>query len=199
MTWVKLCGMTRRADVEAAAELGADAVGFNVAAESPRRVSPEQAAELGRDLAVERFLVSVDLEPQDLVAAARRAEVTGVQPHGRHASAAAEAAFSVGLRVLYPVRVADQLDLSRVPGWAVPILDTAVPGRHGGTGRSFDWTLAAGCGRDVVIAGGLTPENLSDAMAAAEPWGVDTASGIEVSPGVKDPAKMRRFLEATRW
>jgi len=199
VTWVKLCGMTRRADVEAAVELGVNAVGFVVASESPRRVSPKQAAKLGAGLAVERFLVSVDLEPQDLVAAAREAGVTGVQPHGRHAAEAAEAAFSVGLRVLLPVQVVDLVDLAGIPSWAIPILDTAVPGRHGGTGRSFDWALAAACDRDVVIAGGLTSENVADAISVAGPWGVDTATGVETSPGVKDRAKMRRFVEATRW
>ncbi len=199
MTWVKLCGMTRRRDVEAAAELGVDAVGFVIAAESPRRVSPAEAAELGSGVAVERFLVSVDLEPEGLLASAREAGVTGVQPHGRHAVEAAEAAFSVGLRVLFPVRVGRRLHLTQVPDWAVPILDTAVPGRHGGSGRSFDWTLTAGCGRHVVIAGGLTPENVAGALAAAKPWGVDVASGIETAPGVKDHAKMEQFVEATRW
>jgi phosphoribosylanthranilate isomerase len=78
------------------------------------------------------------------------------------------------------------------------LLDTAVPGLHGGTGRTFDWPLAAGLGREVVNAGGLDPGNVAEAVRAARPWGVDVSSGIVSAPGVKDHEEMRRFVEALR-
>jgi phosphoribosylanthranilate isomerase len=199
MTWVKLCGMTRAQDVVAAVEAGADAVGFVLAPESLRRVSVEQAAGLGAGVGIARYLVTVDLPPEELLEAAAAAAVDGVQPHGEYRDEAAVAALDAGLAVLYPVAVSGPVDLAGIPEAAVPILDTRVPGSHGGTGRSFDWTVASGAGRPLVLAGGLTPENVREARAAAEPWGVDVSTGIESSPGIKDREKMRRFVEAARW
>lgn len=198
MTWVKLCGMTRRADVEAAVRLGANAVGFVIDPASPRAVTIDEAARLGDGATVERYLVSVDLEPERLLAAAEAAGVDGVQPHGSHRVAAAEAALAAGYRVLFPVRVTGPVDLSGVPAGAMPLLDAGVPGRHGGTGRAFDWGLAAGIGDDFVLAGGLRPDTVGGAIATLEPWGVDVASGIELRPGEKDPGLMERFMEAVR-
>jgi phosphoribosylanthranilate isomerase len=198
MTWVKLCGMTRRADIELAASLGADAVGFIAYAGSPRAVSPEAAAELGRGLEVLRYLVTVDLGAEDLLVAARTAGVDGVQPHGEHKAEAAQAALEGGYRVLFPVPVREGVELDGVPAGAVPILDTATADLHGGTGRSFDWALAAEVVHDYVLAGGLTPETVADAVARLDPWGVDVASGIEAVPGEKDAGMMERFMENVR-
>ena len=198
MTWVKLCGMTRRDDVAAAARLGADAVGFVIYEGSPRRVSLDDVSGLGTGFTLERYLVTVDEAPVRLVAAARRAGVTGVQPHGRHARAAAEAALAEGLTVLFPVGVGDgPVDLGDVPAGCMPILDTR-SAHHGGTGRRFDWSLAGNLGRPWVLAGGLTPGTVGDAVRLLQPWGVDVASGIEASPGVKDQDLMRGFIEAVR-
>lgn len=198
MTWVKFCGMTRRRDVETAVRLGVDAVGFVVDPRSPRSVEASTAARLGEGIGVLRFLVSVDLTPEDLLAAAHRAGVEGVQPHGAHSTEAAVAALASGYRVLFPVRVSGSVDVSEVPDGAVPILDAAVPGRHGGTGRVFDWALAADLDDDYVLAGGLRPETVGVALSMLSPWGVDVASGIEKSPGRKDPVLMERFMEAVR-
>ena len=198
MTWVKLCGMTRRADVEAAAALGADAVGFVVYEGSSRRIDLDTAAALGRGLAVERYLVTVDAAPDRLLADAERAAVTGVQPHGEHAVEAAGAARRAGLTVLFPVPVrGEAVDLAGVPDHSIPILDTHDAG-HGGTGRPFDWSLARDLPRPWVLAGGLRPGTVAEAVRLLEPWGVDVASGIEAAPGVKDSDLMRAFLEAVR-
>lgn len=198
MTWVKLCGMTRREDVERAEQVGADAVGFVVYEGSARRVAPDDVARLGTGIGVERYLVTVDEDPSRLVAMAGRAEVTGVQPHGRHAHAAAEAALAAGLGVLFPVPVGvEAVDLSGVPTGCIPLLDRMSP-RHGGTGRSFDWRLADDLHRPWVLAGGLTPGTVGAAVARLAPWGVDVASGVEVAPGVKDHELMREFVEAAR-
>lgn len=199
MTWVKLCGLRTRADVEAAEAAGADAVGFVVVSGSLRSVSPGEARRAGEGAAVERFVLTVGLSPDEVLEAAAAAGATGVQPYGEHAGEAAGAALAAGLRVLFPIRVSGRPpDLSVVPEGAVPLLDTAVPGVYGGTGRSFDWSLAAGIGREVVIAGGLHPGNVAEAVRVARPWGVDVSSGIESAPGVKDHEEMRRFVEALR-
>jgi phosphoribosylanthranilate isomerase len=198
MTWIKMCGMTRRLDVEHAVEAGTDAVGFVAAPGSPRRVPIESVAALCVDIPIDSYLVTVDLGPAEVVAAAEISGVSGVQPHGEHAEASAEAALAAGMKVLFPVRVASSVDLSTVPSGATPLLDTAVAGRHGGTGQSFDWNLANDAGRDIVIAGGLNPTNVAMAVETARPWGVDVASGIESIPGEKDAEAMRRFVEALR-
>jgi phosphoribosylanthranilate isomerase len=198
VTWVKLCGLRTAADVAAAVEAGADAVGFVAAVESPRRVTPAEAAALGTGIPLLRFLVTVDLGPDELLAAAAESGVDGVQPHGSQADAAAAAALDVGLRVLFPVPVVDEIDLGGVPEGATPLLDAAVSGRHGGTGRAFPWHLAGGLARPVVLAGGLSSDTVAEAIRIAKPWGVDVSSGIESSPGVKDHDEMRRFVEAVR-
>lgn len=198
MTWIKLCGLRTREDVAAAVEAGADAVGFVISPRSPRFVAVGSIATFTEGVTLDRYIVSVDLEPADLLAAAEAAGVTGVQPHGRHAGAAAGAALHMGYEVLFPVPVADAVDLDAVAEGARPLLDTAVPGEYGGTGRTFDWALAAGLDREVVLAGGLTPENVGRAIAVAAPWGIDVSSGIERAPGEKDHDLMRRFVEAVR-
>jgi phosphoribosylanthranilate isomerase len=198
MTWVKLCGMRTRADVEAAEAAGADAVGFVVVSGSPRSISPDEARRAGEGTAVDRFVLTVGLETEEVLEVAAAAGATGVQLYGEHAGEAARVALGSGLRVLFPIRVSGPPDLSAVPEGAVPLLDTAVPGVYGGTGRSFDWSLAAGIGREVVIAGGLHSGNVAEAVRVARPWGVDVSSGIESAPGVKDHEEMRRFVEALR-
>lgn len=199
MTWVKLCGLTRRADVEAAVAAGADALGFVVAPESARRVTLDEVAGLGAGIGVTRILVTVDLDAPRLLAAAETAGVDGVQPHGRFRSEAAAAALAEGYRVLFPVRVDTAVSLSGMPDGAMPILDAAVPGRHGGTGTMFDWAAAEGLEADYVLAGGLDPGNVAEAIRRLRPWGVDVSSGVEARPGVKDHDLMRRFVEAVRW
>lgn len=198
MTWVKLCGLTRRSDVEAAVAAGADAVGFVVAPESARRVTVEEAAALGAGIDVTRVLVTVDLDAGALLEAAALAGVDAVQPHGRFRAEAAAAAVADGYWVLFPVRVDATVSLTGMPEGATPILDAAIPGRHGGTGTMFDWTAAEGLGVDFVLAGGLDPGNVAAAVRRLQPWGVDVSTGIEARPGVKDHELMKRFVEAVR-
>lgn len=200
MTWVKICGLTVRQDVDVAVDAGADAVGVLVDADSPRAVEPSVAAELVAGVRVATVLVTVDMPADRLVRLADRLGFTGIQPHGRDASEAAASGVAAGLLVLFPVPVGSRRpDLSAVPESAVPLLDTADDHRHGGTGRSFDWALAADPGRRIVLAGGLTPETVAAAVAVARPWGVDVATGVERTPGVKDHDAVRSFvLEAKR-
>jgi phosphoribosylanthranilate isomerase len=195
VTWVKLCGLTREADVAAAAEAGADAIGLVTAPGSPRAVTVERAAELAAAGDLPAFLVTVGLAAPDAVAAAEAAGVAGLQPHGPGRFEAAEAALAAGLAVLFPVLAGPSSDLGAVPDGAMPILDSPRPG----TGTVIDWAAAAHLEGRFVLAGGLTPDTVGDAVAAVRPWGVDVSSGIESAPGVKDHAMMRRFVEAARW
>jgi len=198
MTWVKLCGMRRREDVLAAVDAGADAVGFVSFEGSKRHVPLGEIGALAEGVAIERYLVTVDLPADTVVGAALDAGLSGVQPHGEHAVAVAVAASEAGLSVLFPVAVNGSVDLSAVPERVMPILDSGGTGVHGGSGIPFDWSLAAGVRRDVVIAGGLTPGSVAEAVALAGPWGVDVSSGVESAPGEKDPSLMVRFVEALR-
>ncbi|MGH8935033.1 MAG: phosphoribosylanthranilate isomerase [Acidimicrobiia bacterium] len=199
MTWVKVCGLTRREDVEAAVEAGADAVGFVLAPGTPRRVDVEQARRLGRDLPVVRVVVTVDLPPDEVLLQVKEAGAEGVQLHGRHASEAAAAAVGAGYLVLRPVRVRDRVDLSEIPEGQIPLLDAYRPELHGGTGQRFDWGLIdPGLERRYVLAGGLGPDSVRAAVARLHPWGVDATSRLEVSPGVKDPAKVAAFVREAK-
>jgi phosphoribosylanthranilate isomerase len=192
VTWVKFCGMRSVADVAAAAAAGADAVGFVTAAGSVRQVSVAEAEALGAGVALERYLVTQDEQPDDLIKAAQEAAVTGVQPHGRFRLAAAEAALKAGLQVLYPVSADDPGH--EVPEGSVPIIDGAVPG----SGTLVDLSLASKVAAPFVIAGGLTPTNVGDICARLAPYGVDVSSGIEIERGMKDPELMIAFMRALR-
>ena len=198
MIWVKTCGLRTEADVAAAVDAGADAVGFVLAPDSPRRVTAARAQELARGLPVLSVIVTVDLTPAGLLAAVASTGARGVQPHGKHRKEAAGAAEREGLFVLYPLAVRGLVDLSEVPDGQTPLLDSFRPGMHGGTGESFDWDVLRGLERHYVLAGGLGPDNVAAAVQSAAPWGVDASSGLESSPGVKDPVLIRDFVEIAR-
>jgi phosphoribosylanthranilate isomerase len=197
VTWVKVCGVTDRSLAEVAAEAGADAIGL-VLAVSPRTVTVEMAIQIGRDIPLAKILVTVDMTPHELIETVERTGADGVQPYGREAPAAAEEAQRAGLQVLRPVRVNGAVDLGTVPFGQIPLLDAAVDGGHGGSGRSFDWDVIGDQHRDFVLAGGLDPDNVGDAVARVRPFGVDASSGLESAPGVKDPELIRRFVERAK-
>ncbi len=191
MTWVKVCGLSRPAEVEAAVAAGADAVGFVFYDPSPRAVSPSVARALGADAGALTVAVTVDLDADSLLHLADLAGVGAVQPHGKHADRAAAAAVEAGLSVLRPLAVTGPVDLSGIPGDELPLLDSD---SIGGTGHAFDWAWIEGLERRFVLAGGLGPDNVEAAIARVEPWGVDASSGLESAPGVKDLAKVRAFV-----
>jgi phosphoribosylanthranilate isomerase len=201
MTHVKICGLTRPGDVELACVLGADYLGFNFAAESPRRVALESARQLARAArpGVLRVGVFVDESAEEVRDAIAAARLDLVQIHR---PLSAEDLDRSPLPVIAVVRV------SRNGTEAAPaellsrcrsvLCDTAMPGRTGGTGSVFDWGLLAGRAWPVplILAGGLDAENVGEAIARVHPAAVDVASGVESSPGVKDEKKMRLFFEA---
>jgi phosphoribosylanthranilate isomerase len=197
VTWVKVCGVTDRKIAEVAADAGADAIGL-VLAVSPRMVTVDLARQIGRGIPVVKVLVTVDMPPDELIVAVEQTASDGVQPHGRHAADSAGAAQRAGLLVLRPVSVNGVVDLGFVPAGQLPLLDAAVDGSHGGSGRAFDWNLVGDQQRDFVLAGGLDPENVANAVARVRPFGVDASSGLESAPGVKDAVLVRRFVERAK-
>lgn len=208
--WVKICGITTVADALAAADAGADAVGFVFAA-SPRRVSLDQAADISRELpgSVERVGVFLDARFDEVARAVERARLDVVQLHGRVDVALTAPLRTLGCRVVRALRMRGEKDVAAAVSddADVLLLDAYAPGQAGGTGRTFDWRLAAavadglrGRGRRVpiVVAGGLTPDNVAQAIRAARPAGVDVSSGVELAPGRKCPEKMRHFVRKVR-
>ena len=192
MTWVKVCGLTRPADVAAAVDGGADAVGFVNIEASPRYVTSSEIRDLARGVPVTTVLLSIDSTPDRLLELVEETGVSGVQVYGLHAVEAAEAAIAAGLFVLSPVHAAPDLDLASLPGR--PLLDTPSSTKLGGTGKTFDWSVAAGLAGDFVLAGGLGPANVAEAIRAVHPWGVDASSGLELSPGVKGEGMVADFI-----
>lgn len=198
MTWVKVCGLSTANDVRVAADAGADAIGL-VLGPSPRRVDLPTARRLASLSSITTVLVTVDVTPSQLLALVAATGAQGVQPHGLHRVEAAAAACSAGLLVLHPVSVAERSpEIGTVPAGHIPLLDTHHLEHLGGTGRSFDWSLIPTGDRPFVLAGGLTPDNITEAVASIRPWGVDASSGLESAPGVKDPARVRSYVEGAK-
>ena len=191
-----MCGITRADDIAAAEEAGADAIGLVLVAESPRALSVDQAADLAAMITTQSVLLTKDLHPADLVAAALAVGVDAVQPYGAHASQAAEAAAAVGLFVLRPVGF--DSDMSAIPENHVPLFDNHNGYQLGGTGQPFDHGLLPVTGRRFVLAGGLGPDNVGQAIRDTQAWGVDASTRLEVRPGVKDPDLVSRFVREAK-
>lgn len=192
MTWVKVCGLTAEDDVAAAIAAGADAVGFVNVAASPRFVDTDRAAGLSRDIPIHSVLLTLDLTPDAALRVLEQTGVSGIQPYGAEAGDTARAASAVGYLVLYPQRAEKGTQLSGTPG--IPLLDTPSATKLGGTGQVFDWSLLSGVSARFVLAGGLGPHNVGDAIASLHPWGVDASSGLEQSPGRKDHGMVADFI-----
>ena len=197
---VKICGVTRYADARLALDLGAWALGLNFYARSPRFIAPDAAAALLKRLPKETlsFAVVVDEPRESLQQLVDHVGVRCVQLHGDEPPELARA-----LRaeiVVKAFRVGPSFELSRLGLYPGPwtLLDASVPGQPGGTGRTFDWSIARKAAEtaSIILAGGITPSNVAVALAAAAPAAIDVASGIESSPGIKDPDKLRALFRA---
>jgi phosphoribosylanthranilate isomerase len=202
-TRIKFCGMTRAGDVRLASELGVDAIGFIFAQGSPRRIRPEEARQMRNALAplVDAVALFRDNTAEEVRETVRQVRPTLLQFHGSE-----EDAFCRGFGLpwikaipmgLGEVQSATALQV-RYPGAAGFLFDSHGES-DGGSGRSFDWSvLPHALTKPMMLAGGLTPDNIFDAILATVPWGVDVASGIETAPGIKDGDRMRRFVEEVR-
>jgi len=205
MTRVKICGITNLEDAEEAVRLGAWAIGLNHHPESPRYCPPEAAARIGAALKRRCEVAGVFVNPRldEVARAADEEGLTMLQLHGDEGPAfCAEAARRTGCKVIKALRVRSAADVraAQAYGTAFHMLDAHRPGTPGGTGESFDWELAADRRSDVplILAGGLTPENVSEAIGVARPYAVDVASGVEAESGRKDPALLAAFFESAR-
>lgn len=216
--WVKICGNTRLEDCLLAAQLGANAVGFVFAA-GKRTVQAAQVAAITAKLpkTLERWGVFTVRDEGTLVATAREAGLTGIQLHGALdlgllARLHARGEFRVMQMVPWFTDVtakaqqaafAAECDaVDETASVDAVLIDSRTRNASGGTGVAFDWQAARGTLQtlqsNVVVAGGLTPENVADAIEVLQPWGVDVSSGVESAPGVKDADKLRAFLQAAR-
>ncbi|UCG14816.1 MAG: phosphoribosylanthranilate isomerase [Deltaproteobacteria bacterium] len=197
---IKVCGITNEEDALAASQLGAHALGF-VFAPSPRRVSAERARKIIERLPplVQSVGVFVDADPEEVASTAGFCRLDLLQFHGSESAAYCR---RFECRVIKAIRIKGRGDLESIADYSDSVdallLDTHVAQQHGGTGQTFDWNLALeakGHGR-IILAGGLNPENVADAVRVVEPYAVDASSGLEQRPGVKDHLKIARFIES---
>ncbi|NVM22118.1 MAG: phosphoribosylanthranilate isomerase [Desulfobacterales bacterium] len=199
---IKICGITREADAQLAAGLGADAVGF-VLAESPRRIEPEAVRKISMSLPpfVTTVGVFVDADIESVRRIAAFCKLDWVQLHGNESP---DYCRALDLKLVKAIRVKDRQSIEAAAAYKDCVkgilLDTLVKGRHGGTGKSFDWDLAKEAKKygPVILSGGLGPENVKEAIRTVKPYGVDVSSGVESSPGIKDHERMRSFVEQIR-
>jgi len=198
---IKICGITSAEDAQLAARFGADALGFVFWERSPRSVTPEEAAGIIAELPpfVTAVGVFVDEDVNRVNEIIKTTGITLAQLHGRETP---EYCQQIDGRIIKAVRVKDSESLKGLDGYRASaiLLDAFIKGQPGGTGLSFDWSLLEGMEfkGDVVLSGGLTPDNIEEALRGYAPYAVDTSSGVEAGPGRKDPEKLRAFIEKVR-
>lgn len=196
--FVKICGITSEDDALLAVAMGADAVGF-VFAPSSRQLAVQRAYDITRRLPPEILTVGVfrDEHPKRVIEMVHAAGVKAAQLHG-HESVAAVEEVAKSVRWVIKAYAAGSSRLAEAAGLATDLilLDAASPG----SGQVFDWTLAEGVPDDVrlILAGGLSPDNIADAVEGVRPWGVDVSTGVEKEPGKKDAIKVKQFIERAR-
>jgi phosphoribosylanthranilate isomerase len=207
VTCVKICGITNAQDAFIALEAGADLLGLNFFPPSPRFVTPQEAGQIVRQIRGPHPTaclvgVFVDEDPASVQQIMARCDLDYAQLHGEEPPEWTTALLDRGLKVIKAFRVRDGTSLAGIERHQATayLLDTYVPGQAGGTGQTFDWQLAtqASARGPVILAGGLTPANVAEAIRTARPWGVDVASGVEAEPGRKDPTMVRQFIAAAK-
>ncbi len=199
---VKICGITRLDDGLRAADSGADALGFVFHPPSPRFVPLEVAAQIAQKLPahIVKVGVFVDADEESVLRAIAGCGLNLVQFHGHEQP---EYCLQFGLMSMKAFRIRDEASLQELPNYPTDawLLDSYVPGKPGGTGEKFNWELARQAqmlGRPVFLAGGLTPQNVAEAVRLVRPYGVDVSSGVEISPGKKDHQKVQEFIRAAK-
>lgn len=203
MVYVKVCGITTPEDALAAAGSGADAVGL-VFAESPRQLSVEDAREVATALpdGVLKVGVFVDEEPEEVLRIAREVGLDYAQLHGDESPQTVTALREGGVKVIKALRVRGADSLAEMDGYEADLylLDAWSERAPGGTGERFDWEVAKSYGGrgNILVSGGLTPENVREAIRFFEPYGVDASSSLEDAPGKKNAERVRRFVSAAK-
>jgi len=200
-TKIKICGITNMEDAQAAADFGADALGFIFYKQSKRYIDPEVAKRIIS--ALPPFLTTVGVfVNQDLDEICEIKEMTGIQVAQLHGDEGSEFASLLPLEVIKAVRVKDKSDLDRVAQYSAQaiLFDTYSDIEYGGTGKSFDWGILNGMSstKKIILSGGLNPENVLEAIKIVKPYAVDVSSGVEIAPGKKDHKKIKKFIEAIK-
>ena len=201
MTHVKICGVTSEHDAAVCVEAGADAIGLNFVPSSPRCLSLERAQAIVR--VIPRHVIAVgvfvDADQQTLTRYKQSVGLGCLQLHGDEPPELLAHFLPHAYKALRVRGPGVREEAARYAGEFL-LLDAYVPGVHGGSGARFDWNLALELAqqRKLVLAGGLTPENVGQAVATVKPFSVDVASGVECAPGVKDPALVRAFIQAAK-
>lgn len=200
---VKICGITNLDDARAAVDAGAHALGFIFFSGSPRYITPPAASRIIAQLPpfVSKVGVFVNEPIAPLLEVANSVGIDTIQLHGTEAPNYCENLPGQRLKIIKAFRIKDQSSLGPIRDYRASafLLDSFVPGQLGGTGAKFNWDLAiqaSAFGTPIILAGGLVPENVRDAVSKVAPYGVDVSSGIESSPGRKDHAKLRAFISA---
>ena len=201
MIRIKICGITHLTDALTAVEAGADALGFNFVPDTPRFVKPDQVAAIVAELPP--FITTVGVfaskDAAKLSTIANQCRLDAIQ---LHADVTPEFCRNLDRRVIKAVRVKDESSLSILSDYDVNafLLDAYVEGMMGGTGHVFDWDLALKAKNygQIIVAGGLNPDNVAQAVRHVKPYAVDVSSGVESQPGRKDPDKVRKFIDAVR-
>ena len=196
--FVKICGITNEDDALLAVALGADAIGF-VFAPSIRQIAVQKVYDITRRLPPEILTVGVfrDEHPLRVIELVQASGVRAAQLHG-HESPADVAAVALHIRTVIKGVPAGSVDAARADEFGTPMILVDAP--NPGSGHVFDWTLAGEVpeGLQVILAGGLNPDNVASGISAVRPWGVDVSSGVESAPGRKDPILMKRFIDSAR-
>jgi len=203
MVHVKICGIRYAEDAEEAVKAEATALGFNFWKRSPRYIAPEEAARIIASVPEPVWTVGVfvDEAPERVLEIAQKTGVSTLQLHGSESPEYLERLGPIPIIKAFKVGKDFQPEqLRRYHTATAFLLDGFVAGLPGGTGRTFDWSLAekAGSYGRIILAGGLTPANVVMAIRQVRPWGVDVCSGVEREPGKKDPRQMREFIQAVR-
>ena len=201
-TRIKFCGMTRLQDVQTAVELGVDALGFVFVKDSPRYIEIHDAHRLSKSIPPSVNLVGLFMNPESshVYEVLKHINLNYLQFHGQE-----DEAFCKQFNQPYLKSIAMGSDISiseycrKYPSATAFLLDSHVEGQMGGSGESFTWNpLPDDLDRPIILAGGLTAENVADAISVVQPYAVDVSSGIEASKGIKDPVKMRQFVKEVK-
>ena len=189
---IKVCGINTEEDLETSLEAGANAIGFNFYQKSPRYITPQRGRQIARSMQTPYIKVGVFVNPSEdeLIETASMVPLDVLQLHGDQAPVHLASSFRIW-QGYHATASREDLDID-VEAW---LLDTPTS-QHGGSGKTFDWSLAANFPRRSVVAGGLAGDNVAKAIETARPWGVDACSRLETKPGEKDPERIKSFVEA---
>lgn len=201
-TKIKICGITNLADAQMAVEAGADAIGFIFYEKSPRFVTIQQAAEISKQLPPFLMRVGVFVNaPEEFVF--RAMSEIGLSMLQFHGNETPEYCAKFGLMSMKAFPMRNEESLEKIPNYQTDayLLDAYMENALGGTGKTFNWELAVEAqkfGKPIFLSGGLTPENVADAVKKVQPFAVDVSSGVEKSPGKKDAGKVKAFIAAVK-